>query len=74
MKKVLFPGLHGEMAKRGETQIELAKVLNLSEQTISRKFTGKNEWTFNEIEKLCEYYDKNYYELFKNSEEQKVIN
>lgn len=71
MRKILFPGLHGEMARRGETQQELAKLINISEQCISRKFTGKNQWTFNEIEKLCEHYNKNYDELFKNIEEQK---
>lgn len=71
MKKVLFPGLHGEMARRGETQQELAKLIDITEQAISKKFTGKTQWKFNEIEILCEHFNKNYDELFKNNEEQK---
>lgn len=68
MRKVLFPGLVGEMARHGETQMDLAKILELSHQSVCRKFTGKSEWSISDIEKLCKHYDKNYYELFKRSE------
>ena len=66
MKKVIYPGLVAEMAKRGETQEVLSKLLGLRRETISRKFSGKFEWTISEIDKICEYYQKDYYELFKN--------
>ncbi len=71
MKKILFPGLLGEMAKNGETQETLAKLLDISIQSICRRFTGKSEWSISEIDKICEHYNKNYYELFKKNEEQK---
>lgn len=69
MKKVLFPGLLGEMAKHGETQESLANLLDLSIQSVCRRFTGKSKWSISEIDKLCEHYNKNYYELFKNEEQ-----
>lgn len=64
-KSVKFPGLVSEMAKRGETQEDIGKVLNLSRVSVSKKLTGKVDWTIGEIEDLCEYYGKDYYELFK---------
>lgn len=73
MKKRLFPGLHGEMARHGETQRDLAKLIEITPQAICNKFKGKNQWTFSEIEKICEHYNKNYEELFKNNSEQKNI-
>lgn len=71
MKKILYSNLVGEIAKHGETQKSLAKLLELTPQSIGFKLAGKNDWTISEIEKLCEHYNKNYYELFKKNEEQK---
>ena len=31
----------------------------------SKKMTGENPWKINEIEKICEVLNKNYYELFR---------
>lgn len=65
MKKVKYPGLVGEIARRGDTQETLAKLLGLSTAAICRKFSGQREWSISEIEKICDYYNKDYYELFK---------
>ncbi len=65
MKKVIYPGLVAEMAKRGETQEVLSKLLGLRRESISRRMTGKLEWSISEIDKICEYYKKDFYELFK---------
>ena len=62
---VKFPNLRAEMSKRGETQKTLAELLGLTIATISRKLTGKIEWSLGEVELICEHYGKNYYELFK---------
>lgn len=67
MKKILYPGLLGEMAKHGDTQKSLAELLGTHKNTICLKLSGKREWTIGEIEKICEHYDKDYYELFKNN-------
>lgn len=65
MKSPKYPNLLAEMARRGETQKSLAEILGLSVNCISQKMNGKTEWNIGEIEKLCEHYGKDYYELFK---------
>ena len=63
-KEVKFPNLVAEMAKRGETQTSIAKLLGVSEPTISLKFKGKSDWTLGEVEKICEHFGKEAYQLF----------
>lgn len=64
-KPVKFPNLIAEMVKHGETQIELGKLLGLSQPSISRKLKGEVGWTLDEVDKICEHYGKDYYQLFK---------
>lgn len=68
MKEVKYPGLVAEMARNGDKQKSLAKLLGISEPSISKRLSGKKEWSIGEIEKICEHYDKDYYELFKNND------
>ena len=63
--EVKYPNLAAEMAKRGEKQQAIAKLLGLTIATISRKLSGKISWTIEEVEKLCDHYGKDYYTLFK---------
>lgn len=65
MKKVKYPELAGEMAKHGDTQKTIAKLLDLSIPSFSRRLSGEVDWSIGEIETLCKYYKKDYYELFK---------
>lgn len=65
MKKIYYPELVAEMAKKGESQTSLAKLLEMSRPAMSNRLAGKTEWTISEIDKLCEYFDKDYYTLFK---------
>lgn len=67
MKEVKYPNLVGEMARHGDTQRTIADLLNTSYNSIWRRLTGRTEWTISEIDKLCEYYQKNYDELFKKT-------
>lgn len=64
MNNILFPNLVAEMAKRGETKKSIAKLLGVSNPTVSRKFSGKLNWNMSEIEILCKHFNKDYYELF----------
>lgn len=64
-KEIKFPNLVGEMAKRGENQKTLAILLNCHRSTISKKLSGKVEWSIGEVERICEHYGKDYYQLFK---------
>ena len=69
-KHLMYAELVGEMAKRGETQEDLAKVIGINSATsISRRLSGEIEWSIGEVEKLCEYYGKDYYTLFKKYED-----
>lgn len=72
MTQIKYMKLFVEMRKNEDTQKSIAKVLGISQQAISRKLSGKNEWTISEIDKICEYYNKSYYELFKDTEEQTI--
>ena len=67
MKKIRFPELIGEIAKRGDTQRALAKRLGLSYGAVWRRMSGRTEWSVDEINKVCEYYGKDYNELFKQN-------
>lgn len=64
-KEIKFPNLKGEMAKHGETQESIGKLLGHTRGTIGLKLNGKSDWTIEEVEKLCNYFNKDYYELFK---------
>ena len=64
-KPVRFPNLVAEMARKGDTQEVLAKLLNLTQASISRKLKGETGWSLKEVEIIYDYYKKNYYELFK---------
>lgn len=65
MKKILYPGLLAEMAKRGDTLNTIGKLIGVTNSSVSKRFSGKVEWSISEIEKICDYYGKDYYELFK---------
>lgn len=65
LKEIKYPNLILEIKRRGETQDDLSKLLGISRTTFNFKLQGKSEWTISEIEKICEHYDMNYYELFK---------
>ena len=68
MKKIKYPELTGEMAKNGDTQKDIAKLLGITYASISRRLSGETEWSIGEIEKICDHYNKNYDELFKKKD------
>lgn len=53
------------MVRRGETQKELAKLLGVTRENVCLRLNGHRDFSISEIEKICEYYNKDYYELFK---------
>lgn len=65
MKKVKYPNLLAEMARQGETRKKLGELLGLPAPSITKRLSGDTEWSISEIEKICEHYGKDYYELFK---------
>lgn len=69
MKKIKFPELAGEMAKHGESQRDIAKLLGIPFSSVCRRLSGEIQWTIGDVETLCKHYKKGYYELFKKNEE-----
>ena len=59
-----FSGLRSEMAKYGHKYSTLAELLDIPESSISRRFSGEISWTYREIEAICKFYNKDYYQLF----------
>lgn len=43
--------------ERGITQAQLAKLLGLSEKSLSNKMLGQHEFTWAEIKALCQLFD-----------------
>ena len=68
MKKIKYPNLVAEMARHGESEKTLAELLDLHKNSISKRFLGKVDWTISDIDKICEHYGKDYYELFKKND------
>ncbi len=66
MKIVKYPGLVAEMARHGDNQTTIAKMFDITASSICKRFSGELEWKISEIEKICDYYGKNYDELFKS--------
>ena len=64
-KIVKYPELAAEMVRCGETQKDLAKVLGITNVSLSRKMTGKADFYLEEVVKICNHYKKDYYTLFK---------
>ena len=64
-RKSKYPNLTAEIVRHGDKYDDLSKLLGISNPTISKKMVGDHDWTMGEIEKLCDRYNKNYYELFK---------
>lgn len=65
MGKVMFPNLVAEMARRGEKQKDIAKLLGLPVASICMRLKGETKWGIGEIDILCEHFGKDYYQLFK---------
>ena len=65
LKGIKYPNLLAEMRRRGETQEDIARLLNIARTTVNIKLQGKRDWTISEIDKICSHYEMSYYDLFK---------
>lgn len=64
MRAYKYSNLVEEMKTNKVSQRKLSKILEIHENSVRKKLDGKNEWTISEIETLCDYFKKDYYELF----------
>ena len=65
LKGIKYPNLLAEIRRRGETQDDIAKLLNIARTTVNIKLQGKRDWTISEIETICNHFEMGYYDLFK---------
>jgi len=46
--------LKGKIVEAGMTQGELAKIIGISQNTLTRKLTGRRDFTVGEIDRICD--------------------
>lgn len=63
-KTVCYPKLQSAMAYHGETQRDLAELLNLSICGISKRMLKKMQWRLDELITLSKHYEIPIEELF----------
>lgn len=64
MRAYKYSNLIKEMKDKKESQRSISKIIGVNENSVRNKLAGRTEWTIGEIETLCDYFKKDYYELF----------
>lgn len=54
-----------KMAQHGDSQKEISKLLDITQNALINKFKGKNYFTMREVRLLVERYDLDYEEIKK---------
>ncbi len=49
----VYPELCGEIRKKFRTHGALAREIGMNRTTLSNKLTGKTQWTYIDVEKIC---------------------
>lgn len=65
MGKNLYGNIRGAMAKKGLTQEEMAKMLDMSFVNFNRKINGARNWTLRDVTKLMAVLDLTFDEVSK---------
>ena len=74
MKRAKYPIIREELNKRGQTLKDLENVLHIDRTNIGLRVRGKREWTIGEAEILCKYFNRDFWELFREDEENEKEN
>ena len=61
----IFPGLASQMAYRYHDNYKLAKILNISYDSVLRRVSGEVEFELTEIKKLMNEYGSSFESLFE---------
>lgn len=64
--KVLYPNLRAEMARKGMTQTDLGRILNISTVAVHMRLSGQIQWRIEEIGKVLDFFGKDFDYLFKD--------
>ncbi|MDE5792982.1 MAG: hypothetical protein K2H66_05600 [Oscillospiraceae bacterium] len=70
-KKIVYPELEAQLAKKGCYKMKLAKILNITPRTLSNKLKGVSRFTAEEAIQIQEQWfnDISVNELFKKNEQ-----
>ena len=63
-KKLMYPNLKAEMARRGYTNNDLGKVIGVKGEAVSLKLSGKRDFDILEVKKICEHFGMSFEALF----------
>lgn len=69
MNNSKFPEIINQMTLRNERLKTIADLINLDISQVSRRLTGRKQWTICEIEILMKHYGMKYEKLFKRKED-----
>lgn len=70
MKNTIFPEIVNQMAKRNETLKNIKDLLGLANiSQVSKRLSGKLQWSLQEAEILCKHYNIKFEKLFKRKED-----
>ena len=70
MRNTEFPKIVELMQQNGEALQDLVNLLGYTQKSqVSRRLSGKVEWTIGDVEILCRHYNVDFYELFRRKED-----
>lgn len=53
----LYPALCGKIREKYRTQGNMANAIGMNPSTLSAKLSGKTQWSFADVEKICRILD-----------------
>ena len=63
--KNIFPGLRAKMSYANEDARDLADLLDMSDDSVRRRLSGRADFELTELKKLIEHYSSSFEELFE---------
>ena len=66
MKNTIYPEVVKQMKLHKQNLQDVADLLGITYKSqVSRRLSGEVEWTIGDIATLCEYYNVDFWELFR---------
>ncbi len=56
-RRDLYPTLCGKIREKYRTQGNLARAIGMNPSTFSGKLSGKSQWSYADVEKICRVLD-----------------
>lgn len=66
MKNTKYPEVVNQMKLHRQNLSDMVALLGLKQKSqVCRRLTGEVEWTIGDVERLCRYYNVDFWELFR---------